>query len=232
MDDLKLDLDIIEETQEEEENLEEISQRRQLMEKEISNVWGHSAKGIEAKKAAMSMLSTKTGMYSRIPLVCKGNKCPYADSCMLLKYDLAPNGEACPKETAEIELRYAAYDKEFELDKSSFTDKNLVSDLINYDIMLDRLRALISKEQVLVIDVITGIAENGEEFTHPEVSKTWEAYERVEKKRNNVYDLMLATRKSNKDKNSGNEKTMAEVIEEIMNKDNFVIDVKPEDLEE
>lgn len=63
-------------------------QNRELMERNLSNIWGHSTLGLEAKKAAMSMLSTKNGMYARIPLVCKANSCPYADSCMLLKYDL------------------------------------------------------------------------------------------------------------------------------------------------
>ena len=86
----------------------------------------------------MTMLSTKTGMYARIPLVCKANSCPYAEKCQLLNYNLAPLGELCPKETAEIELRYYEYSKEFDLDSASFTDKNLVSELINYDIMLDR----------------------------------------------------------------------------------------------
>lgn len=205
---------------------------REALEQGLINIWGHSTLGLEAKKAAMSMLSTKNGMYARIPLVCKANGCPYADSCMLLKYGLAPMGEACPKETAEIELRYAAYDEDFELDTASFTDRNLVSELINYDIMLDRLRALLVKEEVLIVDVVTGITEQGEEYTHPEVSKTWEAYERVEKKRNNIYDLMLATRKSQKsDKNEDGPKSITQVVSEIMTNNDFVIDVKPDHIE-
>lgn len=205
---------------------------REALEQGLTNIWGHSTLGLEAKKAAMSMLSTKNGMYARIPLVCKANGCPYADSCMLLKYGLAPMGEACPKETAEIELRYAAYDEDFELDTASFTDRNLVSELINYDIMLDRLRALLVKEEVLIVDVVTGITEQGEEYTHPEVSKTWEAYERVEKKRNNIYDLMLATRKSQKsDKNEDGPKSITQVVSEIMTNNDFVIDVKPDHIE-
>lgn len=205
---------------------------RELLEQNLTNIWGYSNLGLEAKKAAMSMLSTKNGMYARIPLVCKAKNCPYADSCILLKYNLAPEGEPCAKETAEIELRYLAYDKDFDLDNSSFTDKNLVSELINYDIMLDRLRALLAKEEVLVVDVVTGISEQGEEYTHPEVSKTWEAYERVEKKRNNVYDLMLATRKSNKsDKNLDNNKSISQIVSEMMDNNDFVIDVKPDDIE-
>lgn len=207
-------------------------EKRLELESNLSNIWGHSALGMEAKKAAMSMLSTKNGMYARIPLTCKAEGCPYATSCVLLKYNLAPLGEPCPKETAEIELRYTAYDSDFDLDESSFTDKNLVSELINYDIMLDRLRALLSKEEVLIVDVVTGITEQGEEYTHPEVSKTWEAYERVEKKRNNVYDLMLATRKSNKDKDgAGDNKSITQVVSEIMSETDFVIDVKPENID-
>lgn len=205
-------------------------QNREELERNLINIWGHSDLGLEAKKAAMAMLSTKNGMYARIPLICKGSSCPYADSCMLLKYELAPTGEPCAKETAEIELRYSAYNDDFNLDESSFTDKNLVSELINYDIMLDRLKALLAKEEVLVVDVVAGIGENGEEFTQPQVSKTWEAYERVEKKRNGVYDLMVATRKANKSNDITDEKTLSEIMSNIMNNSDFIIDVKPENI--
>ena len=73
-----------------EANDEEIkpAESRALFEKSLNNVWGYSELGIEAKKAAMTMLSTKTGMYARIPLVCKANNCPYAEKCQLLNYNL------------------------------------------------------------------------------------------------------------------------------------------------
>lgn len=210
------------------DNIEEAVERRIQLEQNLNNVWGYSNLGLEAKKAAMSMLSTKTGMYARIPLICKSEGCPYANRCILLNYNLAPLGEACPKETAEIELRYQAYSDDFKLDNASFTDRNLVSELINYDIMLDRLRCLLAEEQVLTVDVVTGISEGGETFTHPEVSKTWEAYERVEKKRTNIYEQMLATRKSNKSDRSNVEKSVVQMMSELMNERDFVIDVKPE----
>jgi hypothetical protein len=105
-------------------------------------MWGYSNVGLEAKRAAMSMLATKTGMYARIPLVCKAESCPYSESCNLLPYNLAPLGEPCPIETAQIEVRYAGYDRDFNLDTASFTDKNLVAELIKHDIMLERCRRL------------------------------------------------------------------------------------------
>lgn len=176
------------------------SNRQKLEENLVSvqNIWGHSLIGVEAKKAAMTMLSTKTGMYARIPLMCKGLACPYEHTCQLLKYDLAPIGEYCPMETAQIELRHLEYSKDFELDKSSFTDRTLVSEIINIDVMLERCKALIAKEGTPTVEVVAGVTENGAEILRPEVSKNQEAYERYLKKKEDLLGKMLGTRKDNK----------------------------------
>ena len=200
---------------------------RENFEKNLSNVWGYSAVGLEAKKAAMSMLSTKTGMYARIPLACKADNCPYAESCSLLPYNLAPFGEPCPVETAQIELRYEGYKMDFG-ETTSFTDKNLINSLINHDIMLERCKALLNKEGVLVEEVFAGVSEQGEIFTRPEVSKHWEAYERVEKKRNEIYELMLATRKNKKgEKEDSN--SITKMVSEMVANQEFVIEQRPKE---
>lgn len=201
---------------------------RENFEKNLSNTWGYSNVGIEAKRAAMSMLATKTGMYARIPLVCKADGCPYSESCSLLPYNLAPIGEPCPIETAQIEIRYSGYEKDFNLDTASFTDKNLVAELINHDIMLERCKSLITKEGVLVTDVVAGIAENGEEFYRPEVSKHWEAYERIQKKRNEIYNLMMATRKDRKDKSNEEENSLTQAMAEMFSTD-FIVEERPKE---
>ena len=201
---------------------------RENFERNLSNAWGYSNVGIEAKRAAMSMLATKTGMYARIPLMCKAESCPYHDSCSLLPYNLAPIGEPCPVETAQIEIRFAGYEKDFNLDNASFTDKNLVAELINHDIMLERCKALITKEGVLVTDVVAGVSENGEEFYRPEVSKHWEAYERIQKKRNEIYQLMMATRRDNKDKEGSGEDSLTKAMADMFATD-FVVEERPEE---
>ena len=117
---------------------------RENFERNLTNMWGYSNVGIEAKRAAMSMLATKTGMYARIP----------SESCSLLPYNLAPYGEPCPMETAQIEIRYAGYEQDFNLDTASFTDKNLVAELINHDIMLERCKALLNKDGVIAVNYI------------------------------------------------------------------------------
>lgn len=224
----KYESDYNEDLEKEESKCEAIINRENF-EKNLTNVWGYSEKGVEAKKAAMSMLSTKTGMYARIPLVCKADGCPYAESCSLLPYNLAPFGEPCPMETAQIELRYAGYEKDFGIDMSSFTDKNLVSDLINHDIMLERCKALLNKDGILVVEVFAGVTEQGDVYTRPEVSKHWEAYERIQKKRNDIYELMLATRK-NKKGETGEQNSLTMMMADIVAQGSkYIVEERPDE---
>ena len=181
-----------------------------IKENSAINMWGYSEKGIQAKQAAMTMLSTKNGMYARIPIICKADGCPYKESCMLLPYDLAPIGEYCPVEVAQVEKRCYEYYSDFDMDSGSFTDRCLVSEIVNCDVMLERTKALMANEQVPVIDVVTGISEQGTEYTHPEVSRYFDIWERLVERRNRLYSLMDATRKdkktgNNSDGNKGNE---------------------------
>lgn len=218
----------------EQTQLEEIQARRNALEANITNVWGHSSLGLEAKKAAMTMLSTKHGMYARIPLVCKAEACPYSEQCLILKYDLAPMGEPCPVETAEIEARYSGYSMDFDVEGSSFTDRTIVSEIINLDIMIERCKALMSKEGVPVVDVVAGIDENGNVLMRPEVSKAVDAYEKFTRKRNELYQLMQATRKDKKvdtTEDLGIQTIIANAIDAEQN-GGFIIDERPEHLKE
>lgn len=204
---------------------------RENFERNLNNVWGYSSVGLEAKRAAMSMLSTKTGMYAKIPLVCKADGCPYAETCSLLPYNLAPQGEPCPMETAQIELRYEGYRQDFDLDDASFTDKNLVISLINHDIMIERCKALLNKEGVLVEDVFAGVSDQGEAFYKPEISKHWEALERAERKRDSIYELMQATRK-NKKGEVDQKDSLADMIASVMSGETqFIVEEKPEPID-
>ena len=198
------------------------------------NIWGYSDLGLQAKKAAMAMLSTKHGMYARVPLSCKGDNCPYSDSCHLLPYNLAPVGEYCPIETAQIESRYMGYATDFGLDESSFTDRNLVAEIINLDIMIERCKALIAKEGVPVVDVVAGLSQEGEPFYRPEVSKYWEAYERAQKRRNEIYQLMMATRRDKKKDKADDTQSIHQIIATVVEaaENDFIIEETPEQFKE
>lgn len=178
----------------------------------------------------MAMLSTKTGLYAKIPITCKKETCPYAETCALLPYDLAPLGEKCPWETAMIETRYQAYRQDYDLDESSFTDNTIISELINIDIMLERTKALMSNEQVPITEVVAGMTESGEEFTRPEISKAYELYERNLNKREKLLDMMLGTRRSKKGQ-AEEASSIDEILNSAINETQFVIETKPDDID-
>lgn len=214
--------------------IEEVQNRealeaRQRFEANIGNVWGHSGLGLEAKKAAMAMLSTKTGLYAKVPITCKAETCPYSNTCALLPYGLAPFGEKCPWETALIETRYAGYMQDYDLDESSFTDSTIVSELINIDIMLERTKALISEEQTPITEVVAGMTESGEQFTRPEVSKAYEIYERNLNRKERLLDMMLGTRKSRKGQ-EGQSESIHDILSSALNTTEFIIEEKPDNI--
>lgn len=208
---------------------QEAIEARERFEANIANIWGHSAVGVQAKQAAMTMLSTKSGLYAKIPITCKTDSCPYASSCALLPYGLAPLGEKCPWETAMIETRYAAYVDDYDLDEASFTDKTIISELVNIDIMLERTKALLSAEQVPITEVVAGMTESGEEFTRPEVSKAYELYERNLNRKDKILESMLGTRKSRKGQ-SEETTSISDLLADAINGTDFVIEERPEDL--
>ena len=212
----------------EETKAQEALELRKNFEANISNVWGHSSLGMEAKSAAMSMLSTKTGLYAKVPITCKADGCPYEKTCALLPYGLAPLGEKCPWETALIETRYAGYMQDYDLDTASFTDSTIVSELINIDIMLERTKSLMSAEETPITDVVAGMTESGEMFTRPEISKAFELYERNLNRKERLLDMMMGTRKSKKGDKEQNISVM-DLLHGAIDQTEFVIEEKPDD---
>lgn len=205
---------------------EEAVAKREAFEENIKNIWGHSSLGIEAKRAAMSMLSTKTGLYAKVPISCKEATCPYANTCILLEHGLAPRGEKCPMETAMIETRYAGYETDYDLDSASFTDSTIVAEIINLDVTMERCKALLAANFTPVEEVVAGMTEDGQTFTRPEVSKAWEIYERASNKRDKLLDMMNGTRKANK---GAQEQTtnIHDILAGVYEQD-FVVEERPE----
>lgn len=177
---------------------EEMENKLALFKESLTNAWGYSPRGQVAKSAAMAMLSTKSGLYARIPITCKGHGCPYSETCELLKAGLEPVGEKCAIETALIDNAFEGYTYDFNLDENAnYTDLNIVKNIITCDVMLERAQALMAQEGTAIDETYAGSNEKtGEDFYNKDISKALELYERHERQRSKLYDMMLATRKS------------------------------------
>ena len=216
-----------------EKHVSECAMRRAQLESAMNsdNPWNRSELGLEAERAAMAMLSTKHGLYAKVPITCKGESCPYAFQCELLKYQLAPVGERCPLETARMSEEYAGYAQEFNIDKASQTDKTLISEIISMDILLDRCQTLMAKEGTPVIDILAGISDSGEEIMQPAVSKAWEAFQAISKRRNDNMQLMMATRRDHKN-DPDTEQKQTDILAEVISDPDFdKVETKPDIIE-
>ena len=223
------------EAREKAELAEAKSSYEHMMSRIKTNIWGHSKAGLLALKANMQMLSTKSGMYARIPIHCKGDNCPYAQSCITLAEGLAPEGEACPTEVALLARKLQQYYDEFDLggEDSSPTDEALVSEIILMEIQMKRCEDLMSQETNPIQTMVVGVSDGGDPIEQPQVSKTVEAYERFSKKRNEDYNLLVATRKDKKtDKSEEQKDDIFSIIEKAQEAPGFYdIDQRPQDAE-
>jgi hypothetical protein len=184
----------------------------------VKNTWGMSEKGQTAVSASMAMLSTKHGLYATIPIICKVRECPYKSTCQLLKDDLAPNGEPCPMEIAKIMYHYEKYSTELNIEDGDEVDKSLLRDLINYEIMLDRCNAKVADEADFVIMVPFAVADTGDILEHPELSRAVEFRDRIQKKKNEVLQLLNSTRKDKADQNLNVQLTPTQLVEQLIAK--------------
>ena len=199
------------------------------------NIWNHDKPGLMAIKASMQMLSLKTGIYARVPIYCKGERCPYSENCPIFINGLAPEGEACPVEVAQIERKYALYSKDFDLDgpDASPTDLALVEEIITMEIYMERCKSLMSREISPIQMVAVGVTEDGAPVEQPQVSKSVEAYETFSKKRNADFNLLMATRKDKKkDDKEEDRADIFSIIEKAQQMPDFyTVEQKPDNID-
>ncbi|MGL4820904.1 MAG: hypothetical protein ACRC5C_13120 [Bacilli bacterium] len=167
---------------------------RALNELQMPATWNVSneAKGMISQ--SVEIYNTKHGLYAAIPMVCKGQECPYASVCPLISGGQDPSGSRCPLEIGLILKRYEEYVHEFGVSEGDVVDMSMIKDLIDYDVQLFRAENKIAMEGDFVEDVIISVTEQGKEITAPQISKAAEYKERIMAKKHKVLQLMHSTR--------------------------------------
>lgn len=164
------------------------------------NRWGYSPAGWMSKKLVSKHLnSMKSGLYSIYPIPCKGQGCPYKQSCLAAQNSMEPPlGEPCVIEVAKIEQLIVSYASEFDISASSVTDRVIMQELIQLDLLMDRCQCLLAQDADVLQDVVVGSTEDGDTYTQPVISRYLEAWEKLSRRRQALFDEMIATRKSKK----------------------------------
>jgi hypothetical protein len=162
---------------------------------EMPSTWKVSAETRGLIKQSLEIYNTKHGMYSAIPMMCKGKECPYASVCPILDAGGNPKGQRCPLEIGIVLKKFEEYCEYFHVDDSDVVDMGLIKDLVDYDVQLFRAENRIAMEGDFLEDVIVTVTESGQEITNKAVSKAAEYKERIMNKKHKVLELMNSTRK-------------------------------------
>lgn len=219
-------------TDEEEEfqlqELERIEEGFKTFNKKLASIeknrWGYSPSGYMSKVLVSKHLnSLKNGLYAVYPIPCKQGQCPYGSSCIAYQNNIQPPyGEPCVLETNKIENLIIQYSLQFDLDSASTTDKIQIRELIQLDILMDRCQCLMSRDVDILQDVVVGITDNGETYTQPTVSKYFDAWERMSKRRQSLMEDMLATKKAKKGIKADNLSDEEIILKTIASDSNFM----------
>ncbi len=156
--------------------------------------WKVSERGKEAIRISVSMSNVKHGMYASVPMVCKEGECPYVQTCPLYEMDMAPQGERCPIEIAEIMKMYEEYNQELDVEDSR-VDLTLLKELIDIEITLLRTENILAVDNEIIKDVAAGINPKGQIITKPEINKAYDLKDKLSRRKHEILRLFHSTRK-------------------------------------
>lgn len=224
-----------EEDEEEAKDLDRIEEGYKLLQRSFINTgrdpWSVSRAGHFSRKLISThMNSMKNGLYSIYPIPCKRGACPYGSSCIALRNHMEPPyGEACVIETAKIERLIIDYSSQFKMESSSATDRTMIRELVQLELLMDRCQNLMAQECSPLQEVVAGIGEDGSPYTQPVVSKYFDAWERMSKRKQSLLNDLEGTRRSKRGKGNDEMDDAQIILTTLANNEDFMkVEERPE----
>jgi hypothetical protein len=134
------------------------------------------------------------GLQNKLPLICRGDQCPYAEICVYQRMGIAPVGFGCPDEKIVIDQMVTSLVRELQVDPENAVELDMIADYI--DAALQEMRAQKelairgqTQEVVVQIDPATG-----QTFTETRESAILNVKERAQRRKDSIRKSFLATR--------------------------------------
>ena len=140
-----------------------------------------------------------------------------------------PYGEPCVIETAKIENLIVSYANDFDFNTASTTDKILIQELIQTDLLMDRCQIMMAQEGRMLQDVTMGVTEEGEVYTQQVVSRYLDAWEKLSRRRENLFNQMDSTRRAKRGQKADvldDEDALAKIVD--VHEGFFEVEKRPE----
>lgn len=164
--------------------------------------WTFNNAAMEAvqKMNTASKATGKHGIIASIPIICRGNKCPYVETCPMKALEINVdelNGQRCPVEVSTIMRKFEEYIDYFNIDLDSVDHVviGLIKELIDYEIQIERADNIMAKQGDFLEEVVVGISADGKPIKNKEIAKPVDYKERATKKKHDILQLLNSTPK-------------------------------------
>lgn len=164
---------------------------------------------------------TKTSMFSSIPMNCEAQRCIFADTCPLLKENLAPRGNPCPIEMSIVSQFTYDYMDQLDVNPDNLVEVSMVRDLVDQEVQYIRKTKLLAKEHFIQENIIGIDSNTGEPILKKELHLAVELEDRLHKRRKDLRNQLLATREA-KAKIGQTQLDTAQAISDILDKVNVI----------
>lgn len=152
----------------------------------------------EDKEKAVEMIrpqKTKTSMFASIPMTCEASRCIFADTCPLMKENLAPKGKPCPLEMSIVAQFTSEYMEQLDVHPDNLVEVSMVRDLVDQEVQYMRKTKLLAKEHFIQENVI-GVDSDGQPILKKELHLAVELEDKLHKRRKDLRNQLLATREA------------------------------------
>lgn len=164
-------------------------------------MWGIQPAIIQEISNLNRVYGSKHGMFSSIPILCRGADCAYKDTCMISPQQRTV-GQRCPMEIAAILTRYEQWCAHFDIDTSQDTvaphdlvDATLIKDLVNIEVQMIRAENKIALNGDFMSDTLLDIDKKCNPYYGKVVSAETEFLMTLQDKKVKILNQLNATRK-------------------------------------
>jgi hypothetical protein len=164
-------------------------------------MWGISPAVVKEMANINRVYSSKHGMFSSIPILCKGPDCAYKDVCMVTTAQ-RNIGQRCPMEIAAILARYEQWCAHFEIDTSEdvleakdLVDATLIKDLVNVEIQILRAENKVALNGDFMADTLLDIDKKCQPYFGKIISPETEFLMTLQDKKIKILNQLNSTRK-------------------------------------
>lgn len=164
-------------------------------------MWGIQPALIKELSNMNKVYSSKHGLFSSVPIICKGADCAYRDVCMVSQSQRII-GQRCPMEIAAILARYEQWCAHFEIstiddviDTKDLVDATLIKDLVNIEIQMLRAENKIALNGDFMSDTLLDIDKKCQPYFGKIVSPEVEFLMGLQDKKIKILNQLNATRK-------------------------------------